>query len=220
MFLDCVFQLIIQYPEEFDFNEIYLIHMWDYSCSGASLGFSFDGIVSWQSYLDSQTFMISSSTPIDSESKTEFFKKLFQANNSFWLSHLEKNRDILFNIKKYDPKVLILTPNDKMYTLKFWSRCYLRFCEKFHSYNNHETAINIENSPLRRLDSSTPNILSSHRPAPPPPSVKPPTPSSKPTPDQPIKKSPSKSNFNVTISNSGLKITTKVTEDGHITTSF
>ena len=72
LFLDCVFQLTIQYPNEFEFNEIYLIHMWDYSCSSASLTFSFDGIISLQKYIDTQLFIISANTPLDSEAKEIF----------------------------------------------------------------------------------------------------------------------------------------------------
>lgn len=216
--------------------------MWDYAHSGASLGFSFDGIPSWHSYSDSQTFAINSSTPID-------YKKLYRANNSFWLSHLEKNKDSLLNTKNYEPKALILIPNEKMYLLKFWSRCYLRFCEKFHSYNNQEATTSKVDLPTVKKINSSSNIAISHRPAPPPPTpslqtpaktpvIAPKTtpthiPKSHPAPLPPpqqlqsiIKQSASKTSINAStqvttsISSSGLKITTKISDEGHITTSF
>ncbi len=213
LFLDCVFQLTIQYPNEFEFNEIYLIHMWDYSCSSASLTFSFDGIISLQNYIDTQLFTASANIPLDSEGKEIFLQKLFNANNSFWLNHLDKNRDSLLCNKNYEPNSLILIPIDKAYMLKFWSRCYLRWHEKYHAYNSE--LFNVTKLKTNIEEIKQPILKTHSRPAPPPPT----TPNSNNC-NQLVKSPSSISSSKVTVSSSGLKITTRITEDGHIESSF
>lgn len=236
LFLDCVFQLTLQYPKEFEFNEIYLIHMWDYSLSHVSFAFSFDGVLSWLSFQESEKFLLSTDNQVDSESREIFYKKIFNANNLFWLGHLESNVKLLNN-GNYEPESLILVPGDKLYQLKFWTRNYLRWHEKYHSYNTQElVSVHASRKPQTIVTSPSNQSFRPQRPAPPPPLQSP----------QCLR--PSRSNVNlksntnhnnnnitnldqittfmapntprVTYSTSGLKITTRITEDGDMQSSF
>lgn len=182
--------------------------MWDYVCSSASLTFSFDGVTAWQTYLENQTFIIPTNMPIDPDSKAVFTRKIFDANNTFWLNHLETNLNKFLVNKKYEPKTLILTPSDKLYAIRFWSRCYLRWHEKYHSYNTHDYV-----PKSQEVDKKVGTIpIRTHRPAPPPPSHS--------LTALSLNKDLSGPSSRVTISPSGLKITTRITEDGNIESSF
>ena len=154
LFLDCLFQLTLQYPHEFEYNEFYLIKLWDYACSGLSLTFSFDGIADWFTYLNNQKFLDNSSSnfPIDSVSVSTlprgslpkfeniYLKLLYDANNSYWLEYCltEANGDAYWKNKSFKAMGRadsILIPCERIYALKIWSRCYLRWYEKYHAYN-------------------------------------------------------------------------------------
>jgi hypothetical protein len=156
LFLDCLFQLTTQCPNEFEYNEHYLIHLWDYSISGLSLTYGFDGISGWFRKLNDQTFSTASDLPIDSFSSVnmispgmpiissnKYLQELFDSNVAFWQGHLTKNATLLVN-KNFSGNnnnnnnnlTAVINPCDKMYMLKFWSRCYLRWIERYHSYNN------------------------------------------------------------------------------------
>lgn len=150
LFLDCVFQLIQQYSDEFEFNEVYLVHMWDYACSGMSYTFSFDGIMSFMNYLNTQTFLASNIEPSVLGShfgqhlqapkfESTFLNEVFEMNSQYWVAHLNKVARLVKNqnfvLKR---EASILSPNDRIYMLKFWSRCYLRWHENHHAYRTAE----------------------------------------------------------------------------------
>lgn len=205
LFLDCLFQLTLQYPNEFEFNEFYLINMWDYSCSGLSFTFSFNGISHWLNFYKREIFLLPSA-PVDNNqyrsdlqtptiksksgsiSKLEEHKNVFEANNLFWVNHLENNvgnsaisslpnssSNDQFRNKNYYPTGQLLLPCEKMYILKFWTRCYLRWNEKFHSYNSNDQELRFTSGVAKvALDENGP--LSVRSPSSPYPSRPPPLP--------------------------------------------
>jgi hypothetical protein len=148
LFLDCLFQMTIQYPNEFEYNEFYLINLWDYSCSGLSFSYSFNGIAEWSYYLNNQNFIDSSNLTLGSFLKGTvpkfedgYLKYIFDTNNYFWLEHLTQDSDKInshFLNKNFNSSDVVLIPNDKIYLIKFWSRCYLRWLEKYHCYNSFD----------------------------------------------------------------------------------
>jgi len=157
LFLDCLFQLTQQYANEFEFNEFYLIKLWDYACSGLGITYSFNGMADWLNYLNNQKFLDNSSSnfpTVDSISMTTtsmtlprgslpkfenvYLKLLFEASNKFWVEEcLASNVSEWPNWKNknFKPQLNILIPVERLYMLKFWSRCYLRWYEKYHAYN-------------------------------------------------------------------------------------
>lgn len=152
LFLDCLFQMTIQYPNEFEYNEFYLINLWDYSCSGLSFSYSFNGIADWSYYLNNQKFIDSSNLTLSSSLKgtipkfeDSYLKFLFDTNNYFWLDYITQDGDNInksFLNKNFNSSDIVLIPNDKIYLIKFWSRCYLRWIEKYHCYNSNDEDLN------------------------------------------------------------------------------
>jgi len=242
LFLDCVFQLTQQYSDEFEFSEIYLIHTWDYSCSGLFYTFSFDGIISFLNYLNNQTFL-TSNTFIETSAismqfgdgnqipkfTNNFLNEVFRMNSKFWVSHVDKNKILLTN-SRFDIKTnfeSILTPSSKIYALKFWTRCYLRWYEKFHSYKSAELDLikSIQEDPSRINEASDsqnfrtlPSFGVMHtRPAPPPPTTEKKMNKGSMKPDLGRKNSATSRTF---VTDNGIKVTTTTYQDGDIESSF
>lgn len=156
LFLDCVFQLTIQYPDRFEFTEHYLIHLWDYALSGISYEFSFNGLTDWINFVYNQIKTNNSSIKVNEE----FLTSLFVENNRFWNDHLERNRSLFLNMNYYTSPTRnhadykILNPTDKIHVMKFWTRCYLRWYEMNHPYNmltNELTCDNLNEIQLEQL---------------------------------------------------------------------
>ena len=111
-FLDCVFQIICQFPNELEFNENFIIKLAKHSISGLVGNFFFNTDCERKEYhVDSRT-------------------------RSIWdiLGIGEKNAETVRNEKysvyknvHYQPKLKLLTPIPHLSRLKIWSNMYLDF---------------------------------------------------------------------------------------------
>lgn len=143
LFLDCLFQLLLQFPNEFEYTETYLIWLWDLSLSGLSFTYSFNGVSEWLNHLKSLTHPADSTSSNSLKSNISdldptLLHDLFAANNEFWIGQYEANKSFLRN-QRFEPSSNYLVPCEKIYMLKFWSRCYLRWIEKYHAYTSNDT---------------------------------------------------------------------------------
>lgn len=113
-FLDCVHQLLLKFPDNFEFNELYLIHMYDYSLSGHSVTFSFNGALDWLRYC------------IETNSSNEYL-----LDSNFEWSKGECTKNIFINQKFFVTKrkflKIPLRLDDQISALEFWKNCYLRW---------------------------------------------------------------------------------------------
>ena len=185
LFLDCLFQLSMQHPASFEFNEFYLINLWDYSCSGISFTYSFNGISDWLSYLNNQTFLDMSPSSgygtgggggadLDAigvacrgslpKFENAYLESLFETNNHFWLEHLRTEARSSYLNRKFTPAAAadtrILMLDERIHTLQFWSRCYLRWNEKVHAYNTLESDTRSPDVKLARKSPTASSTLS------------------------------------------------------------
>lgn len=145
--------------------------------SGLSFTHSFNGVSDWLSYLSSsnnssghgvggvgQNSELRSYPP--GKLDPAYLNDLFTANSRFWWSQLDSNRPSL-TTPGYDASSVaaseILVPCEKIYMLKFWSRCYLKSLEKCHSYNAGYSSFN----PTTNISSTV--LTKTPRPPPLPP---------------------------------------------------
>lgn len=106
-FLDCVFQIMSQYPDSFEFNENFLIVMYDAMLSCRCGDFLFD---------------------CEKERKVN---QVMEKTTSIWTILLSKEYRELYRNPLYQENLLRLIPRTQMRYLKIWESCYLRWDQEY-----------------------------------------------------------------------------------------
>jgi len=142
--LDCVSQLRGQFPSNFEFSEIYLVRVWDSLCTGAFRTFAFNTVH------DNQYAIVGNGAQHGSNSLIRFHTSLYAFFSSVWdwpiqfsdaqialnfdPLHAAKNKSLADKTNTNDciqpvngNKSAKLEPSVKIYDIKLWSLCYLRW---------------------------------------------------------------------------------------------
>ncbi|OQV18435.1 Myotubularin-related protein 10-B [Hypsibius exemplaris] len=122
-FLDCVFQLTVQYPASFEFTDVYLILLYDSSLMGAFRTFSMN---CQRDFLSSRKGATSTAYPsawqLDLTAKQNLTNRLYHSFDL--LNRLSTTVPI---IAAASPVTENLTPNSVIPFLTVWKHCYFRF---------------------------------------------------------------------------------------------
>eukprot|EP01028_Stygiella_incarcerata_P004731 TRINITY_DN2058_c0_g1_i1.p1 TRINITY_DN2058_c0_g1~~TRINITY_DN2058_c0_g1_i1.p1 ORF type:complete len:652 (-),score=149.56 TRINITY_DN2058_c0_g1_i1:188-2143(-) len=111
-FLDCVYQLIRQYPAHFEFNERYLMDIVDSAYSGR------DGTFLFETEKDRHIAGVRHRTPttwdflLDPASKSKYINPLYRGDTEW---HFDHN---------------VILPEVGFSSLSFWDGLYLRYCRR------------------------------------------------------------------------------------------
>lgn len=152
LFLDCVWQLVNQFPSQIQFTEYFLVSIWDSVCLGIFRNFLFDDVHSSYSHpkrLPSQEAYITQLKPPSLLSAWDWEQQFADEQIALFYSPLYvflhdcAVRDELLNAsvdrldlsssldsvseKSSDAVRLVLTPDVELCHLQFWSLCYLRW---------------------------------------------------------------------------------------------
>jgi hypothetical protein len=135
LFLDCVYQLILQYPTAFEFTEFFLQRLWSSSYSCLYDSFLFDSEKDRLDMIARSSMMsgLGSLQPrmksawegigMSENDKNPLYKVVGKASQFSSLLGAQSE----FGVTDY------LTPNSSMPALQFWSSCYLRWVPMSHS---------------------------------------------------------------------------------------
>lgn len=154
LFLDCVWQLTLQFPSAFQFSDVYLVSLWDTVCLGLFDNFIFDSVRNRQTL--TRGFRQYSSAPIkfmsawdwsrqfDKEYLALLYNPLYVARTELHLKipssntgttstdHCQIKRVYSKKLSEiYEPvpkqNIQVLKPVISAPLIKLWSHCYLRW---------------------------------------------------------------------------------------------
>lgn len=143
LFLDCVWQLVLQFPSQFQFTEYYLVSIWDSVCLGLFRNFLFDNARNSR-YVprknSTQEVYIQRSETVPLLSAWDWEKQLSEDQISLFYSPqyiIEHEKSLRVQLpristssdgsKKLEPDEVTLSPKVEVPHLLLWSLCYLRW---------------------------------------------------------------------------------------------
>jgi Myotubularin-like phosphatase domain/Myotubularin-associated protein len=151
LFLDCVAHLRRQFPADFEFSDVYLVRVWDSLCTGAFRTFAFNSVHDYQSAVGGLEGRRGSNGVVRQQTSLyAFHPSVWDWSVQFNDAQLALNFEPLYaakremnGLKSSESKTsastngdrtltrivrqTTLRPNVKLFNMKLWSLCYLRW---------------------------------------------------------------------------------------------
>lgn len=150
LFLDCVWQIVRQFPSEIQFTEYFLVSIWDSVCIGIFRNFLFNDVHSSHSLPPktppSDGLYITRLQPPSLLSVWDWEKQFCDDQMALFFSPLyvflhdstlndqlinisvnDSGLSLIFDSRSSKTKDTLLKPNAKIPHLQFWSLCYMRW---------------------------------------------------------------------------------------------
>ncbi|XP_064618787.1 myotubularin-related protein 10-A-like isoform X2 [Lineus longissimus] len=153
LFLDCVWQLLQQFPSSFEFSETYLTTLWDSAHIGLFGNFLFDcvhtssklckeqlkleSVWNWHVQFSDKDLALFKNPLFlakNSEELSTMNKKLAAITNSLNNDNFKKKLYLLYLNREATEHGVVLKPQVIAPMLKLWSQCYLRWSSPVEIY--------------------------------------------------------------------------------------